>query len=212
MLSNKIINQCLEWLYNQESPVIFTSKDFEKKYKKVKSLNSSQSKEILDYLIQEDHLNLIKCGTINVYYIYINDKYEFNTKQWYTLLEKNVSQKHLLIEKRKEYEKLLRDKQEHEQEQKNIISRDDLLKKYKILTNGLSLKERELNKLNQLSKRWDSNFIQNSLNNIETMKEDLINLKENIDILIEYLSKTYNVNEDEIKKEFDIPEEFTVFI
>lgn len=212
MLSNKIINQCLEWLYNhQDSPVIFTSKDFEKRYKKVKSLNSSQSKEILDYLIQEDHLSLIKCGTINVYYIYINHKFENDTKQWQLISEKNSILKNDLVERRKEYEKLSLDKQEQQQSQ-NDASRGDLLKQYKSLTSELTLKERELKKLNQLSERWNSNFIQKSLDNIETMKENLTNLKENIDILVEYLSKTYNVNEDEIKREFDIPQEFTVFI
>lgn len=212
MLSNKIINQCLEWLYNhQDSPVIFTSKDFEKRYKKVKSLNSSQSKEILDYLIQEDHLSLIKCGTINVYYIYINHKFENDTKQWQLISEKNSILKYDLVERRKEYENLSLDKQEQQQSQ-NDASRGDLLKQYKSLTSELTLKERELKKLTQLSERWNSNFIQKSLDNIETMKENLTNLKENIDILVEYLSKTYNVNEDEIKREFDIPQEFTVFI
>ena len=162
--------------------------------------------------MQEDHLNLIKCVTIYVYYIYINEKFKSDTKQWWSLSAKNSILKKALIEKREEYEKLLTDKQEQNDQQNMLVSRDGLLKKYRTLTNELCLKERELNKLHQLSQRWDSNSIQESLNNIETMKEDLVNLKENIDILIEYLSKTYHVNEDEIKREFDIPDEFTVFI
>lgn len=205
MPSQKVITQCLEWLYNQPSPIIFTLKEFEKRYKKVKSMTSAQFKELLDYLIMEDKLNVVKCGSINVYYLYVNVTLEKDKLEFTTLQMGNNMAREELGKVRIQYEKLLKT---HSQN----TERDELLQKYKSLIREVERSKRQLIKLENESTHWDEAKVQIKLEQIEQYKDKLSLHADNIENLIDYISKEYMVRDTQIREEFNVPDEFKIYI
>ena len=70
--------------------------------------------------------------------------------------------------------------------------------------------KKEIEKLQTV--RWDQGKI---VEEIEIKKENLIKLEtitDNIELLIEYLVKKFNVDSSQIRKEFNIPDEFKEFM
>lgn len=205
MPSQKVITQCLEWLYTQSSPVILTLKEFEKKYKKVKAMTSAQFKELIDYLVMEGVLEVTKCGSINVYYLYINLHMMREHSLYWKLCYGNHQLKQEVGEAKKQQEQLI-------VSHKPGKSRDEYLLKYKSLMKEMNVLETELNVLTTQVNEWNGEEIQRSLDNIENAKVQLSKHADNIENLIVYISKEYNVTDEDIRREFEIPEEFNLFI
>ena len=205
MPSDKIIVQCLEWLYNQPSPVIFTLKEFEKRYKRVKSMTSVQFKELLDYLIMEGKLEVAKCGSINVYYLYISVSIERHREEYARLQSGNIEGKEALAKDRNEYESISKTHGPGEERYEN-------LQRYRQLVREGDKWSKQLYKAQNDSNHWDDRKVQFKLNEIEKYKKNLSLHADNIENLIAYISKEYTVPDTQIREEFDIPDEFKTYI
>lgn len=168
-------------------------------------MTSVQFKELLDYLVMEGKLEVAKCGSINVYYLYISISIERDREEFARLQRGNVEGKEALAKVRIEYESMLKTHKPGEK-------RDDNLQRYRLLVREVDKWSRQLHKCQNDSNHWDDRKVQFKLNEIEKYKKNLSLHADNIENLISYISKEYSVPDTQIREEFDIPDEFKTYV
>ncbi|CCK71185.1 Mnd1p KNAG_0G01270 [Huiozyma naganishii CBS 8797] len=187
----------LEWIVNQPSPLLFTQKDFEKRYPGRQPSNIVR--EHLDALVADGVLELSKCGSINVFYYFKNVKWAGIRGD----LE-NLSGKVAALTR--ECEALQTQINSMQETRGDFKGKKQLLLRQKELERQVASKKLEISKLRKT--RWTPDDIANKTKEFQSTKAQLESLADNIEILVDYLCKKCQVEPSAIRQEFAIPEEF----
>lgn len=199
--SDKKQKQLIEYLQTFQEETIFTQKDFEKKCP-IKA-PSQVLKEMLDSVMCDYPflLDLCKCGIINVYYIYPNETKRHIIRECSNLEAKIVKTEEEILCMKKSLEMAQRERKQFKGKNELMVEHSKLIKD----KNGLGS---QILKLEKGKLYWDSDKKKFEKDNIINLRKNLEIITENIDILLNFLSKKYNIDEQVLKKELEIPLEF----
>lgn len=196
-MSTKIIRQYIDWLEKQPSPVIFTQKDFEKRFGTKQP--SSMVRDNLNELVNENLIEINKCGNVNIFYYYRNQKVlqlqEENNKLDVKLTVITIENNRMELEVA-----------QLESERKSFKGKENKLRQLKSLQQEYEQLLKELDKLRDESISRDD--VVNKMNAINDLTKKLQVIAENIEILISYFHTKYQVENADLRKEFLIPQEF----
>lgn len=207
MPSVKTLRLFEEWLYAQPTPLVATLKEFEKRFKKVKPLTSPQFKEIIDHYLAEDMISVAKCGSLNVYYFYRHLRVQEDKKLFDRLTSGNKLLREEIVVNQEQVERITR--QRHDD---CDGSRQYMLQKHRDLMTEVSRLEQMVGRFRQEIDRWDSSRIEEMVTRNECNKGKLCIMADNIENLIYYLVKRYDINDEDIRSEFGIPNEFKLYV
>ena len=199
--SDKKREQLVTYLQSFTNEQIFIQKEFEKKCP-VKA-PSQQLKEMLDMIICEYPLllDVCKCGIINVYFMYPEETKRNIIKQCLVVEDKLNSS----IGKIKEYKEQIVVATEL---RRNFKGRDTLIEKRLNLLKQRNDLTKQLSRTEKENLCWSNDKIQIENDRIKSLKLELESLTDGIEILMDYLSSKFNIDQYALRQELEIPLEF----
>lgn len=196
-MSTKIVRQYIDWLEKQTSPVMFTQKEFEKRFGTKQP--SSVVRDNLNELVNENLLEMNRCGNVNIFYYYRNrnilqlqeENNKIELKITVITIENDRMAGELMV---------LKDiRQDFEGKETKL----NQMKKLQFEYNALM---KELEKVRNESISRDDVIVK--MNTVNDLNKKLQVVAENIEILISYFHTKYQVESADLRKEFSIPLEF----
>ncbi|CCF57292.1 hypothetical protein KAFR_0C02990 [Kazachstania africana CBS 2517] len=181
----------------------FTQKEFEKKCP-IK-LQSSVMKQILDEIVCEYEkylIGVIKCGNLNIYYIYRNFN-RLNIKEEIDKSNKKVIDIRESIDANKK--KLLlyqKERKAFKEKEKLVKNYHDFSKLHKSLSNQIiNLQKIKLENLENLK------LVDDKRDRIENLKKLIHQYNDNIELILDHIARKYNIPNTKLHDELNIPME-----
>ncbi|CAI4061939.1 hypothetical protein N7582_002006 [Saccharomyces uvarum] len=195
----------------QESYTFYNIKELEKSIPKKCGISPMIVKDLVQQMIDEDGvISVEKCGNINIYWCFKSQTLQTLYDSSETLKKKIQDTEAEIATCKQELEKTLQlgRRQKFTVGQKTY-SREALLEQRKKTLEQIKKNSANLQKIENI--RWDAAKIQEKKQMVQLKKAQLEKITDNIEILVDYLYKKFFLQPEQIRKEFEIPEEFKEF-
>lgn len=170
-------------------------------------------KELVQQMIDEDGLVCVeKCGNINVYWCFknqITQKIYDDCNRISNVIENRTVEISDMKEKLSITNEIDRCPQLMGTNGEVIFLRKEQLAINHEIEEEVRKLQIEYNKISQI--RWNKQTIENKRQMILMKLKNLEKITDNVEILVEYLCKRFNIESKQIRKELEIPEEFEEF-
>ncbi len=179
---------------------VFTIKDLEKKLSKHCGISSMIVKDLLQKLIDENHIHQEKCGSTNLYWLFKNEKQHFYTcegEKTEASIKKYESQNKTLVNKIVNLEKSRETSEE----------RTVLLEKYYSLKKQIE----EIDRIRDLQEKFPVSVFESMNSEIVQAKNSINQLTDDIFTLQNYVSTKFNLDRKSFNENFNVDEEMDYF-